>query len=362
LVRLPGVSGQFRIDRIEEQGLRLCEATRAAPLLYHPAAFDDTVPRQTPFLAALPVDAVFLDLPLMRGQEQPHAPHVAISAEPWQGAVAVYGGSDAQDLTLDMVVGARAIMGELSAPLDAHPPGRIDWGGQLEVQLISGHLTSVTPAALLSGANLAAIGDGSPEGWELVQFAQAQLLAPGRFLLRQLLRGQLGSEAVMPAQWPVGSRFVLLDQAVEQLPMAPSQRGIERQFRIGPARRPVTDASFTPQRHAFAGVGLRPLAPVHLRAVSQAGGLALSWVRRTRIDGDAWEGLEVPLGEESESYLLRIFQAGQIRHQEVLGTPYWEMPAALRAALAPGAIQAEVAQISAVSGPGYGARLTVQMA
>lgn len=124
----------------------------------------------------------------------------------------------------------------------------------------------------------------------------------------------------------------------------------------------MTDASFTPQRHAFAGVGLRPLAPVHLRAVSQAGGLALSWVRRTRIDGDAWEGLEVPLGEESESYLLRIFQAGQIRHQEVLGTPYWEMPAALRAALAPGAIQAEVAQISAVSGPGYGARLTVQMA
>jgi len=72
--------------------------------------------------------------------------------------------------------------------------------------------------------------------------------------------------------------------------------------------------------------------------------------------------LEVPLGEESESYLLRIFQAGQIRHQEVLGTPYWEMPAALRAALVPGAIQAEVAQISAVSGPGYGARLRVQMA
>ena len=361
LVRLPGVAGQFRIDRIEEQGLRLCEATRAAPMLYQSAAFEDTVPRQTPFLAALPVDAVFLDLPLMRGQEQPHAPHVAISAEPWQGAVAVYGGSGAQDFSLDLVVGARATMGALSAPLDAHPPGRFDWGGQLEVQLISGHLTSVTPEALLSGANLAAIGDGSPEGWELVQFGQAQLLAPGRFLLRQLLRGQLGSEAVMPAQWPVGSRFVLLDQAVEQLPMAPSQRGIERQFRIGPARRPVTDASFTPQRHAFAGVGLRPLAPVHLRAVSDAGGLALSWVRRTRIDGDAWEGLEVPLGEESERYLLRILQAGQIRHEELLSTPHWDMPAALAATLAPGGFQAEVAQVSAVSGPGYSARLMVQM-
>ncbi|NBR91705.1 MAG: hypothetical protein EBS68_17755, partial [Rhodobacteraceae bacterium] len=110
----------------------------------------------------------------------------------------------------------------------------------------------------------------------LVQFAQAQLLAPGRFLLRQLLRGQLGSEAVMPAQWPVGSRFVLLDQAVEQLPMAPSQRGIERQFRIGPARRPVTAASFTPPAPCLCRCWAAPAcAGASARGVSGGGACAV---------------------------------------------------------------------------------------
>jgi hypothetical protein len=41
----------------------------------------------------------------------------------------------------------------------------------------------VTEQALLSGANLAAIGDGSTDNWELFQFRTATLVAPGVYWL-----------------------------------------------------------------------------------------------------------------------------------------------------------------------------------
>lgn len=52
---------------------------------------------------------------------------------------------------------------------------------------------------------------------------------------------------------------------------------------------------------------MRPLSPVHLRVRFQPdGALALAWIRRTRIGGDSWDGLDVPLGEERELYSVEI--------------------------------------------------------
>jgi len=39
----------------------------------------------------LPVLPLFMDLPLLTGEEVPHAPHLAVSAAAWPGTVAVYG-------------------------------------------------------------------------------------------------------------------------------------------------------------------------------------------------------------------------------------------------------------------------------
>ena len=52
----------------------------------------------------------------------------------------------------------------------------------------------------------------------------------------------------------------------------------------------------------FAGIGRRPLSPSHVRGSRGGGDLAISWKRRTRIGGDAWEQREVPLAEDSEAY------------------------------------------------------------
>ena len=56
---------------------------------------------------------------------------------------------------------------------------------------------------------------------------------------------------------------------------------------------------------------LKPLAPVHVAAVRAGDGIHISWIRRTRIDGDGW-GVEVPLGEESEAYALEILSGGAV--------------------------------------------------
>jgi len=61
------------------------------------------------------------------------------------------------------------------------------------------------------------------------------------------------------------------------------------------------------------GRGLKPLSPVHVRALRGAGGdITLTWIRRTRIGGDGWDGAEVPLGEESERYEVDILNGDAV--------------------------------------------------
>jgi hypothetical protein len=161
-----------------------------------------------------------------------------------------------------------------------------------------------------------------------------------------------GTDGIMPAVWPAGATVVLLDGAPEQLPLLPAQRRVARHYRIGPASLPVNDPTYVESVQAFDGNGLRPYRPAHLRATAQGGDIALSWVRRTRIDGDSWESVEVPLGEEREQYLLRIMD-GTARVREVLlDAPQYLYSAAQQAAdgFAPG-WRVEVAQVA----QGYGA-------
>ena len=42
------------------------------------------------------------------------------------------------------------------------------------------------------------------------------------------------------------------------------------------------------------------------------GQITLSWIRRTRIGGDSWAGLDVPLGEETEAYRVQLWNEGAV--------------------------------------------------
>ena len=301
-----GRSNPYRIDRIEELGPRHVTAVRIEPGLFD-APVREAPPRPAAAAPTLtPVHAEFLDLPLLTGDEDPSAPHIAIAKTPWAGPVAVYSASDDYGYVLNREILRPATLGETLEPLTSGTPG-VWTQDTVRVRLVAGVLQSRGRTDVLNGANAAALRYGDDGDWEVVQFASAQLVGPDEYVLGGLLRGQAGTDGMMPTVWPAGTDFVLIDDGVTQLKQSSSMRSLERHYRIGPAARSYDDASFLHEVRAFAGVGLRPYRPAHLSAVHRTdGGIELSWVRRTRIDGDSWEGTDVPIGEERELYSVRI--------------------------------------------------------
>jgi hypothetical protein len=50
------------------------------------------------------------------------------------------------------------------------------------------------------------------------------------------------------------------------------------------------------------------------------------WIRRTRIDGDSWDLLEVPLGEEGERYEVAILDGDEAAAQLRRDAAGWSYP------------------------------------
>ena len=233
-----------------------------------------------------------------------------------------------------------------------------------DLRVVMEHITTAQGVdyARAGGANLAAIGDGSAQNWELFQFASATLVGPKTYDISLRLRGQLGSDALMPAVWPVGSTFVLLDAALQQIDLPLSARGLARSYRFVAADRGYDDLSAVGLTQAFDGIGLRPYAVVHLRAAKTADALGLSWVRRSRIDGDSWQSVEVPLGEDNEAYLLRVIQAGVVKREMTLSTPAFLYTAQMQASDGvAGAVSISVAQLSNLYGAGPARSLSLML-
>jgi hypothetical protein len=204
-----------------------------------------------------------------------------------------------------------------------------------------------------------AIGDGG--NWEVFQFASAELVAPDTYDLSLRLRGQLGTDGIMPPEWPAGSTVVLLDRTLQQLDLAASARGLLRHYRIGVTARGHDDPAVVVRAEAFDGIGLRPYPVCHLRARGKAGQeVRVNWVRRTRIEGDNWQQPEVPLGEETEAYLLRIMDGDTILSEHQATAASFTYPASAQAADGvAGPFDIAVAQMSARFGPGPFRRVSV---
>lgn len=350
----------WRIDRIEDRGYRQIEAVRVEPSTSFASDEVEDAASFEAFVPPLPVTPVFMDLPLLTGDEVEHAPHLAVAADPWPGSAAVYSAPGPDGFTLNKLVDQPAVVGVLQQPLFAQRSGVWDRSGALQIRIEAGALSSVDMATVLAGGNAAAIGSGEDDLWEVIQFTDATLVGPDTWEVGLRLRGQLGTDAVTPDVWPAGSLFVLLDGAVEQVDLASSARGLERYWRVGPSRRSVDDASYMETVVAFQGIGLRPYSPVHLRSARDGPARDITWIRRSRIDADSWDGTDVPLGEASEQYVLRISDAVTIRREEVLTSATFTYTDAMRAS--DGTLPEyfiEVAQVSERFGAGPYARMQI---
>jgi len=355
-----GPRSAFRVDRAELTDRITIEATRCEDTVYLPS--DDVAPRipEMPGRPAFPVLGVFLDLPLLLGTEPPHAPYLAVAADPWPGEVAVFKSDQDAGYVPAGSLTEPALIGTTETALAPGRAGIWDRGPALRVRFSGEPPASAGVAQVLNGANLAAIGTGGASGWELFQFAEARLVAPDTCDLLLRLRCQAGTDGEGAAGWPAGSTVVILDGAPRQIELAPGETGIERHFRFGPAWRPLDDASYVHRIEAFAGIGLRPYSPVHLRAVWAGTDLALSWIRRTRAGGDGWSGPDVPLAEQAERYLVRVRAGGAVRRESEVTAPAWVYGAAARMADGiAGPFEVEVAQLSDTFGPGAFARIEI---
>jgi hypothetical protein len=354
---------RFRVDRVEIGAETRIEALRTDPSIF------TSVNRPVPFVieptfsAETPVDAFFLDIPLITEGQFEHAPVVAVSNETWRGPVAVYQSANGDSFQFNSLVENEAVIGRTLDPLTVSRSDLWDNGPAVRVQLRSARsrLSSASREDVLNGANVAAIGTGSPGEWEIFQFRTADLVASETYSLSCRLRGRYGTDATALVGWPAGSIFVLLKRDLLQLDYPLDLRGLERIFRIGPADRPPSDALYVERRAEFLGVGMRPLSPVHLKVRPVTGGMRISWIRRTRIGGDSWLGHDVPLGESSERYLLRISASGALQREvEISGSSVWDYPSALIAEdWSSGPMSVEVSQVSEVFGLGPAARITI---
>ena len=85
------------------------------------------------------------------------------------------------------------------------------------------------------------------------------------------------------------------------------------------------------------------------------GDVLFTWIRRTRIDGDGWEPVEIPLGEASESYRLDILDGATVKRSVAVTSPVYRYLASDIAAdfgAAPSAYDLNLAQVSAAYGVG----------
>jgi hypothetical protein len=251
-----------------------------------------------------PVKVFLLDLPSVDASDPPVLLRAAVFADPWPGPVAVWRSSDGSSFERIALAMAPAIMGETLDTLAPGPLARFDRGAQLHVKLFGGALASISDATLLAGGNAAAV-QRSDGAWEILQFANAELIGEREYRLTRLLRGQAGSEGAMGAPLPAGAPFVLLDAHVVPLVRGLSSIGRPMTLRLVSADRTHGDPVAAELSATPSATALRPYAPVHLKAQRSGAGVNLSWIRRTRRAGDGWEG-EVPLAEDSEAYAVDI--------------------------------------------------------
>ncbi len=353
-------SGTYRIDRLQAVGDGLVEAVRVEPGIYENVPYSGDVASISLSAPSLPVWSVFLDLPLLRGDESPEAPWVAASGSPWPGSVAVYASGDGANWAYTLGLGQRARLGVSETPLSAADPGVWDRGPALVVKFPGASLSSSTRAGVLSGANAAVIGNPETQDWEVFQFQDAALVGDDTWALSHRLRGQRGTDGVIPDEWPAGSTVLILDTAMAQVADATAWRGQSRVYRVGPSRKAVDHLSYTSTELVAQGVGLRPYRPVHIATTVVGGGLAVSWIRQTRVDGDLWLDTDVPLGEAEEKYRIRVLQGGTVLRVVDVDGPAWTYSDADKASdgvVAPYSI--EIAQVSDRFGPGLYGKVTI---
>ena len=299
IVRLPGRPGAYRVTSwewreraVELELVKLSSANAASS----PADPGQIVPPAD--IAAGPSVLSVFGLPWDgTGSAASAQVFAALTTTPPGSSAMLYSAEQDQLRPLFSVRG-NALQGTLEGGLGSSPAMRFEGAASFEARVTGdpGRLAPASIDALAGGANKMLVGT------EIIQFATPIDLGDGRWRFEGLLRGRGATEAAAQAGHPSGVRIVFLDDRLASLGSELPGTGTLRlaASAIGdtqPAETIATDADRS----------LRPLTPVHPRFDRRADGtIALCWTRRAR---GAWtwpDGVDAPLVEEAERYLVGL--------------------------------------------------------
>lgn len=359
----------FRITKITRGSYNGLELVALEPTLYSVLDFSGraAVTQDVPVFGKSILR--FMDLPLVTGQEErPWAPRLAAYQSPFPSAVNVY--RDTGSLELMNQVTKPCVQGQLNSDFYNNRPWCWDRANVLVVDLYdtTAELQSAEEDDVLNGQNAIAV-QNADGGWEVVQFVEAELIAPGRYKLTKLLRGQLGTESEMRSPVAAGAAVVVLDPAaLSALSLPVDQKLYTYTYRYGAAELPSDSVFYKSETLTFKAVGLQPYAPTRLwvKKILADGTCYINWQRRTRFNGDDFDAEFVPLNEEFEKYDLEIYTDSSfttIAHTEIdLTVPEFTYSAAAQIAdfgSTQGQFSIRVYQKSAQVGRGRKAEQTV---
>lgn len=258
-----------------------------------------------------------MELPPLIGDEADGRLIAIVAGEPWTG-MRVWGGATTEALTARGDVMQPATVGRLLEPLERGVRNRWDRRNTLLVRVEGRAPESRAEAAVFAGANAIAVETGV--GWEIVQYRTATTVGEDVWRLSGLLRGQQGTDDALSAGGEVGALVVLLNGAPTRIASASGERGLPLIWRAGPVGGPAGGSSVAETVYAATGLQARPWAPAHLRIMARAdGGRDVSWVARSRIDGDRWDGDTAP--SDPLRFRIRVVDGSTtVRSWEVSGT------------------------------------------
>jgi len=229
---------------------------------------------------------------------------------------------------------APAVLGSAATALPGAGSSLFDLANRIDVELLNNEmeLLSRDEDALVAGANLARLGE------ELIQFGQAERIGEKTYRLSRLLRGRRGTEWTASGH-VIGEDFALIEPGSLRMIDIPQGVGVGATLTL--LATGMGDEEPVAAAVVIEETALRPPSPVHLATAAAAGGIAISWVRRSR-QGWAWaSGADTPLTEERELYRLTF---GGLRSIET-ATPAYFYSAAERASDGPAPVLVEVVQL-----------------
>ena len=214
-------------------------------------------------------------------------------------------------------------VGEALSALGAGPSTAWDEENSVDVRLNRLALQSRPESEVLAGFNAIVIGD------EVVQYADAQLIAPGTYRLSKLLRGRKGTEHRTAGH--TAGEAVMLPAAATFLPL--QSRDIQYGILYKLVANGMDEANVLPVVFVCSGETKRPYSPVQPSHQLTVEGNVYSWRRRSRLGQELTSpGGEIPVAEMREMYTVELVYGDAVLRSQFVEEPRFFYPLADSAA------------------------------